>query len=510
MPSSDPGTAVQAPKSKATEASQLHKDKKAAAGTQTKEPATPTDVSKLSGAELKKKAKEEKAARRAQALQAKESGGAAPLPVVASGPAQKSDLAKGQKGVAHEREGSTTLPVRNMAPRGPQKTTPVVEPAKEEDKTVEFFRHLYKPRTTIIASAGKEVHPTVLALGLQMSSYTICGSCARLVATLQAFKKVSFVLLRLHPTRFAFGLSLFQKLTSYVSNANSSQVIESYTTPPGKSLTRHLTSHVLSPQIDYLSSCRPLSISMGNAIRWLKLEISQVDVSVPDTDAKRDLCEAIDVFVRERVTYADQVIAQSAADKIKNGDVILTFARSSLVQKALVRAHEEGKEFRVIVIDSRPLHEGKHLAAALAGMGMNVKYCLINGLSHNIQDATKVFLGAHAMMSNGRLFARIGTALVAMEANEADKPVLVLCETIKFTERVALDSIVHNEIAPAEELVIPRGRLEGWKETKKLQLCNPMFDVTPADYIQMIVTESGAVPPTSVPVLHRLGNESQG
>lgn len=249
---------------------------------------------------------------------------------------------------------------------------------------------------------------------------------------------------------------------------------------------------------------------MGNAIRWLKLEVSKVDISVPDAEAKKDLCDAIDVFIRERVTFADQVIARSAADKIKDGDVIMTYAKSSIVQRALVRAHEEGKKFRVIIVDSRPLHEGKHLAAALVNIGMDVKYCLINGLSHNIQDVTKVLLGAHAMMSNGRLFSRIGTALVAMEANEANKPVIVLCETIKFTERVALDSIVHNEIAPADELVIPGGPLEKWGDIKKLQLCNPMYDVTPADYIQMIVTESGNVPPTSVPVLHRLGNESQG
>jgi translation initiation factor eIF-2B subunit delta len=55
-----------------------------------------------------------------------------------------------------------------------------------------------------------------------------------------------------------------------------------------------------------------------------------------------------------------------------------------------------------------------------------------------------------------------------MEANEADKPVIVLCETIKFTERIALDSIVHNEIALADELVIPGGSLEKWGDIKKL------------------------------------------
>ncbi|RDW94801.1 hypothetical protein BP5796_00564 [Coleophoma crateriformis] len=464
MPASDPPSAAEPAEStvgqEPSNANDTHKD-------------AAKEAPKLSGAELKKQAKAEKAARRAQALADKPSGGTA-------SPGQPSPISKGGEGAKgaktqQKRTPATNVETRNLPVRGASQTTPLPQIPAKEDKTVEFFRHLYKPRRTTLTGAAKEVHPAVQALGLQMSSYTICGSCARLVATLQAFKRV----------------------------------IESYTTPPGNTLTRHLTSHVLSPQIEYLASCRPLSISMGNAIRWLKLEISKVDIYLPDAEAKKGLCEAIDVFIRERVTFADAVIAKSTASKIKDGDVILTYAKSSLVQKAIVQAFEEGKKFRVIVVDSRPLHEGKHLARSLAELGIEVKYCLINGLSHNIKDATKVLLGAHAMMSNGRLFSRVGTALVAMEANGADKPVIVLCETIKFTERVALDSIVHNEIAPADELVIPGGNLAAWRDVKKLQLCNPMYDVTPAEYLQMIVTESGNVPPTSVPVLHRLGNENQ-
>ncbi|KAI9649139.1 hypothetical protein NHQ30_001706 [Ciborinia camelliae] len=435
-----------------------------------KEAATPTpDGGKLSAAELKKKAKEEKAARRAAAVQNKAVvENAIPAPTAAG---QKTEAVKGGKAQPKKGAELRNLPVRG----GPTKPIPAVEVPKVEDKTVDLFRHLYKPRTTSIAEAGKDVHPAVLALGLQMSNYTICGSCARLVATLQAFKRV----------------------------------VESYKTPVGASLTRHFIPHVLSPQIEYLASCRPLSVSMGNAIRWLKLEISKIDPDLSEAEAKENVCDAIDVFMRERVTFADKVIADTTAEKIRDGDVILTYAKSSLVQRALMRAHEMGKKFRVIVVDSRPLHEGKHLASALVSLGIEVKYCLIHGLSHNIQDVTKVLLGAHAMMTNGRLYSRIGTALVAMEASEADKPVIVLCETIKFSDRVALDSIVHNEIAPASELVIAGGPLENWMDVKKLQLCNPMYDVTPAEYIQMIVTESGNIPTTSVPVLHRLGNEAQ-
>ena len=192
MPSSDPPTTVEQPNTETSEFSKAQSQPKGGAGKVSKQqaPETATDGPKLSGAELKKQAKAEKAARRAQALQEKQTVAAAPQIVVSSGPAQKSDVQKGAKGP--QRKGGSAAPdLRNQSVRGgQQKSAPVPEVPKEEDKTVEFFRHLYKTRTTSIAAAGKEVHPAVLALGLQMSNYTICGSCARLVATLQAFKRV--------------------------------------------------------------------------------------------------------------------------------------------------------------------------------------------------------------------------------------------------------------------------------------------------------------------------------
>jgi translation initiation factor eIF-2B subunit delta len=141
---------------------------------------------------LKKQAKAEKAARRAQALL--EKGAAAQVASPTSGQQPKAEGQKGSKGQQqHKRGNSTSVEVRNLPVRGAQKAAlvPVAAEPKKEDKAVEFFRHLYKMRTTSIAGASKDVHPAVLALGLQMSNYTICGSCARLVATLQAFKRVS-------------------------------------------------------------------------------------------------------------------------------------------------------------------------------------------------------------------------------------------------------------------------------------------------------------------------------
>ncbi|CAG7957087.1 unnamed protein product [Penicillium nalgiovense] len=473
----------------------------------------------LTPAELKKKAKADKAARRIREKLEREgntTSSAAPPPSVGAQPRQPTTPKKDAAGTGSAQKGPRAPPPRRGSGPVAQNGSVLVEQKKKkDDKKVAVFGHLYgQQRRVTVGGATKEVHPAILALGMQLVDYTICGSSARCVATLLAFKRV----------------------------------IESYTTPMGTSLARHLTTH-LSSQITYLSTCRPLSISQGNAIRALKLFIAGIDPSTPEASAKISLCEYIDSFIREKITVADQVIADSAAQKVQDGDVIVTFAGSSIVKHTLLLAHNQGKRFRVSIIDSRPLFEGKSLARDLAKSGLDVQYSLVHSITHAVKDATKVFLGAHAMTSNGGLYSRVGTALVAMSAKErasgVEIPVIVCCETIKFTDRVALDSIVVNEIADANELlpkdppvsllvptpdayapptpenkkggnrtpapeppVIPHktssSPLADWHNTPNLQLLNIMYDVTPAEYVDMVITEMGSLPPSAVPIVHRM------
>ncbi len=63
------------------------------------------------------------------------------------------------------------------------------------------------------------------------------------------------------------------------------QVIQDYATPPNNTLSRHLMTH-LSPQISHLVAARPMSVTMGNAIRQLKLEISGSDIDLPEQDVR--------------------------------------------------------------------------------------------------------------------------------------------------------------------------------------------------------------------------------
>lgn len=122
--------------------------------------------------------------------------------------------------------------------------------------------------------------------------------------------------------------------------------------------------------------------------------------------------QAVQTFVDEQISFSSGTIARTAADKITDGDVVLVYGRSFSVELALkLAAVEQGKKFRVVVVDARPLLEGKRLLRALKGTGIACTYVNICAVSYIMRTVNKVLLGAAALLSNGAVISRAGTAL---------------------------------------------------------------------------------------------------
>lgn len=350
----------------------------------------------------------------------------------------------------------------------------------EARNRVELFRHLpqYEHGTQLPDLEAKffqldPVHSAVYKVGLQYLAGDISGGNDRCITMLQAFR----------------------------------EAIKDYCTPPEKTLARDLTAKI-SSYVSFLIECRPLSISMGNAIRFLKNRIAKLALNLSESEAKANLCSDIDRFIYEKIILADKVIVRHATTKIRDGDVLLTYGSSSVVEMILLYAHELGKKFRVVVVDSRPKLDGQKLLCRLVGKGLSCTYTHINAVSYIMPEVTRVFLGAASVLSNGTVYSRVGTACVAMVAHAFKVPVLICCEAYKFHERVQLDSICSNELGDPDIISKVPGsmyvnHLHNWTNKENLQLLNLLYDATPSDYVSMIITDYGMVPPTSVPVIVR-------
>lgn len=196
---------------------------------------------------------------------------------------------------------------------------------------------------------------------------------------------------------------------------------------------------------------------------------------------------------------------------------------------------QEGKTFEVICVDARPDISGENLCARLLDNGIKCSYMALNALPHMIGKASKVLLGASAVKSNGTAVAKAGSALVAMAASNAQKPLLICAQSIKFHDEVQLEAITSNErgdprvctsmqtyvgiyefslsilsfAAVLQDILTVRYRpdlsakLTASSESGTLSVLNLIYDVMPIDFITLIVTEFGLIPPTSVPVILR-------
>jgi translation initiation factor eIF-2B subunit delta len=353
-------------------------------------------------------------------------------------------------------------------------------PRTKAQRKVQLFSHLHQyEREFSISSSypivGSHIHPSIMTLGLQFAEGNVVGSNARCVALMKALK----------------------------------DFIEDYTTPESSELDRDLNDK-LKPQITFLKECRPNSISMGNAIRSLKSRINAVPSGSTEKEAKGQLIKWMDEYVYHNVVLAAEQIAITACEKICDGDVILTYGCSSLLSKVFAKASDEGRKFRVVVADGRPKFEGKEMVRRIVNMGVHCTYVLASSVPYIIQEVSKVFLGAHAVMTNGCVMSRVGTSQMALVAKSHNIPVLVCCETYKFTERVQTDSFVFNELGDPDDLVdtgLNVNPLEDWRDLSSLTMLNLAYDVTPANLVDAIISEISVIPGTSVPVVLRLKHD---
>lgn len=364
--------------------------------------------------------------------------------------------------------------------------------------------HLSSRSMGLNFSKTSEVHPAVLALGLKYAAGEITGTDARTVSMLQALRRL----------------------------------VEDYTAPANQAMERHLLKSI-DAAFGFLTRCRPHTTSMGNAMRYLKRFIGALPEHVELTTEvqRRDaVVEAIDCFLQERIVMPAEYIARVASKRIGDGDVVLTFGHSHCVEMLLRRASESGTHFRLVVVDARPLHEGRSLLRSLSGHcpDLPITYTCFNGLSYALGEVNKVVLGADGLTSNGAVIGRVGTAAVAMAANSRHIPVIIACETYKLCRRVQLDAIVANEMGNPDDLLVGKqqpqsaaerpslsgmmrqttggegqrhyGKGEGdgnISATEGVDRLNLMFDLTPIKFISLVITEAGPVPPTSAPVLLR-------
>ena len=261
----------------------------------------------------------------------------------------------------------------------------------------------------------------------------------------------------------------------------------------------------------FLISHMIMTLGMETALQYLKFRVIRFPPNIEVGEVRQIMFDRIDTFIREKIELPSSIIAGIGSEIVKNGDVIMIYDYSSTVLRTLLLAKDRGTNFRVIVVDSRVRLAGKKALKQLVKHEIHCTYILISNVSYHMKEVTRVIMGAEGLTNNCFLLNKVGTALICCIANAYKKPVLVCVETYKLSEKVYIDSICFNVLDPQNELVETHFYegdtriapvLKDFVSAKLLKL-NLKYDLTPAKYIDMLITEVGSIPVSSVPVLLR-------
>ena len=183
-------------------------------------------------------------------------------------------------------------------------------------------------------------------------------------------------------------------------------------------------------------------------------------------------------------------VAQYGAEKVSDGDRVFMYSMSSTVWRIFKVAKEQGKEFEVVVTESRPGNEGLWTVTEMDKLGIPVSVSIDACIGELIPGCAAVFVGADVISASGHALCKMGTYPSALVAKASGTPFYIAADTLKFDTATLIGLPYRNEPIHRHEVLD-----DSYPETAKV--VGNLFDETPPELITAIITEVGILHPAA-------------
>ena len=223
-----------------------------------------------------------------------------------------------------------------------------------------------------------------------------------------------------------------------------------------------------------IDSLRPSMAAIGNqAVLAVNRALSLVGEGLEPAPA---ICRAV-TAERKILGQANTTIASLAASELARGARVVSCSWSVTALTTIIAIRPS----QVMIGEGHRLGDGLRAARWLAARGLDVTVVPDGALPTAVREGTLVIVGADQVLADGSVVNRCSTYSLALAAKHRLARFLVACQRIK---------LCGNAEANIEEQQNLFGKLPEGVTARA-----PLFDVTPPDLIDFILTESGRLTP---------------
>ena len=215
------------------------------------------------------------------------------------------------------------------------------------------------------------------------------------------------------------------------------------------------------------------------------LEAEAVAIHLSDREANLTMAQFGVELIRKHQGSAQNFLTHCNAGALATGG----FGTALGVIRA---AHLDGLVERVYVDETRPWLQGSRLTAwELTQDGIPATLIADSAAAHlmKVRGVSWVIVGADRIAANGDVINKIGTYQLAVNAMHHGLRFMVVAPSSTIDMGCETGDEVTLEERDASELL----ELAGQRVGAQVDVFNPVFDVTPADLVDAIVTEKGVI-----------------
>jgi len=224
--------------------------------------------------------------------------------------------------------------------------------------------------------------------------------------------------------------------------------------------------------------------------------LPHADPKLPISGQKRNVARAASHYADGTLAALDRAATQGAK-LVRDGGRVLTISSSAAVLRSLELASTDRKRFTCVVLESRPMLEGRQTAARLASLGIPVELTVDSALVSEVRRAGQVIVGTDALTEEV-LVNKCGTLALALVGKEYGVPLLAVAEGSK---------LLPNSLLPENDR--NRDPREVWDGAPSgVSVRNRYFERVPLKYFKSFVLEDG--PADAPEVGRRLGSPGPG
>lgn len=256
---------------------------------------------------------------------------------------------------------------------------------------------------------------------------------------------------------------------------------------------------------DQFAATRPTAVNLFWALERMKRVVQEHRNESVQAIQQRLIQEGQNIL--EEDVAVNKAMGAHGAPLIKNGQHILTHCNAGALATAgygtalgVIRsAWAQGKKIRVFADETRPVLQGARLTAWELMQDQIPVTLITDNMAGSLMKKGMVHLclvGADRIAANGDVANKIGTYSVAVLAKAHGIPFYVAAPSSTVDCTTASGDHIPIEERDSQEILTIHGGTS--IAPQNVDVWNPAFDVTPAEYITAIITERGVFPPKEI------------